>query len=284
MAHADRRFGRGRPPREVLATVAHASAPERPDEILCFSSEGKVLWRYKPRVDLRFNRPDLGGAWHFTHVIVVPGAPPAIWAAVAHDVWWPSFIMRLSGGGAAELAYVSSGVIFSLQGFHNATGSYLMAAGVNNEYLLAALTILRGSGPPATSPQSERSEFYCADGCPKGKPCRYILMPRSEFSRASGTPFDVANRIDLRQSGSTVEVQTMGPDTETAYYDFSQGFEPERVAYGSSYRARHEMFEREGRIKHRYQDCPERREKAVLRVCDENGSWRTAAIPRLLPG
>ena len=76
----------------------------------------------------------------------------------------------------------------------------------------------------------------------------------------------------------------MGPDTETAYYDFSQGFEPERVAYGSSYRARHEMFEREGRIKHRYQDCPERREKAVLRVCDETGSWRTAAIPRLLPG
>ena len=158
-----------------------------------------------------------------------------------------------------------------------------MAGGVNNEYQLAALAILSRSGPPATSPQNEGSEYYCNAGCPKGKPYRYILMPRSEFSEASGIAFDIVDGIDLRPGGTTVQVQAIGSVTETCYYDLSQDFEPERVAYGSSYRARHEMFEREGRINHRYQDCPERNEKAVLRICDETGNWRTVAIPRLLP-
>jgi len=109
------------------------------------------------------------------------------------------------------------------------------------------------------------------------------LMPRSEFGKGSGTAFDIANNIDLRPSGTTVQVQTQGKETETYYYDFSQDFEPERVAYSSSYCARHEMFERDGRIKHPYHDCPERKEKAVLRICDEAGNWREVAIPRLLP-
>jgi DNA-binding winged helix-turn-helix (wHTH) protein len=156
---------------ESLVTVAFASAPAHPAEILCFTSTGKLLWRYRPQVaGLRFNKRDLNGPWKFTDVVLVPGMPTAIWAAVAHDVWWPSLVIRLSDTGMHELALVNSGVIFKLHAFQNGTGSYIMAAGVNNEYQLAALAILRSSGPPATSPQNdEGSDFYCVAGCPKVK-------------------------------------------------------------------------------------------------------------------
>src|ERR1017187_3077318 len=270
---------------EVLLVAAFASAPGHPGEIFCFSSAGKVLWHYRPTVDLHFNKPDLNGPWHFVHAVVVPGRPAAtIWAAVAHNVWWPSFIVRLSAAGVAELVYVSSGVVHRLQRFRNGTGSYPLAAGVNNEYRQAALTILSESGPPATSPQTEGSEYQCLAGCPNARPYRYILLPRSELNEASGQAYNEAHTINLRPGGITVEAwETVGAETEVSYYDFSQDFEPERVAYGSGWRAMHEKFERDGRIKHRYKDCPERMSGAVLRICDEKGNWRRVTIPRLRP-
>ena len=140
---------------EVLVTVAFASAPLHPTEILCFTSTGKPLWRYRPQVaDLRFNKRDLNGPWHFEHVVVVPGRPTAIWAAVAHDVWWPSLVIRLSSRSA----------------------------------LRTAAPTVRG------------------------------MTPSKEKAAQAPLP-----------------------------------------------------------------DCPERKEKAVLRICDETGNWRTVAIPRLLP-
>ena len=93
-----------------------------------------------------------------------------------------------------------------------------------------------------------------------------------------------ARNIYLRPGGITVDVrETVGAETEVSYYDLSQDFEPERVAYGSGWRAMHEKFEGDGRIKHRYQDCPERRSGAVLRICDEKGNWRSVTIPRSRP-
>src|ERR1039458_8205208 len=270
---------------EVLLVAAFASAPAFPGEMLCFSSAGKLLWRYKPKVDLDFNRPDLNGPWHFVHAVVVPGKPAgSVWAAVAHNVWWPAFIMRLSASGAAELVYASSGVIYRLQSFRNRAGSYILAASVNNECRQAALAILSESGSPATSPQTEGSEYQCLVGCPNARPYRYILLPRSELNEASGQPYNEAHNIHLRPGGITVDVwETVGAETEVSYYDFSQDFEPERVAYGSGWRAMHEKFERDGRIKHRYEDCPERMSGAVLRICDEKGNWRRVTIPRLRP-
>jgi hypothetical protein len=82
---------------EVLLVAAFASAPGHPGEIFCFSSAGKVLWQYKANLEIRFNRSDLNGPCHFTHVVVVPGKPAGtVWAAVAHNLWWPSFVLRFS--------------------------------------------------------------------------------------------------------------------------------------------------------------------------------------------
>jgi hypothetical protein len=43
----------------------------------------------------------------------------------------------------------------------------------------------------------------------------------------------------------------------------------------------HQRFEREGRIKHSFKDCPERKSAAVLRICDDRGVWSTVKVPRV---
>jgi DNA-binding winged helix-turn-helix (wHTH) protein len=179
---------------EVLV-AAMFSPPESggQEELFCFSSGGTLRWRYKPQVKIHFNTRDLNGPWRFTDMLVMPeGRSGSIWAAVVHDVWWPSFIVRLSSAGIPTRMFTSSGDIMALRRVRTKAGSYILAAGVNNEYRQPSLAILSETGPPATSPQTVGSEYQCIQGCPATKPYRYILLPRSEISidrgRDAGCP------------------------------------------------------------------------------------------------
>jgi len=251
------------------------------DEIFCFSSQGRRLWRYKPKVDIEFNKADLNGPWHPSDILVVPeNRSSTIWVAVVHDVWWPSFIDRLSPAGVRSRVFTSSGDIMALRRVQTKSGPYILAAGINNEYSKASLAILSENGPPTTSPQTEGSVFQCIRGCPSAKPYRYILLPRSELNIASDSPYNIAVQIHVRSGGVTVTTDEKG-GVPSGFYDFSQELRPERVAYGDGYREMHQRFEREGRIKHSFKDCPERRSPAILRICDEHGVWSNLAVPRV---
>jgi len=251
------------------------------EEIFCFSSRGNLLWRYKPKVDIEFNTRDLNGPWKFTYMLVVPdGRSRSTWVAVGHDVWWPAFIVRLSAAGVANRVFTSSGLIEVLERVQTKGDSYVLAGGINNEYRQASLAILSETGPPATSPQTEGSEYQCIRGCPAAKPFRYILLPRSELNAASDVAYNEVVRIHTRPGGITVETRE-GSAMPAAFYDFSQELQPERVAYGRDYREVHRRFEREGRIKHSFKDCPERKSAAVLRICDDRGVWSTVKVPRV---
>jgi DNA-binding winged helix-turn-helix (wHTH) protein len=251
------------------------------DELFCFSSSGTVLWRYKPKVDIEFSTSGLNGPWSLSDILVVPEKRSStIWVAVVHDVWWPSFIDRLSPAGVRSRVFTSSGDIMALGRVQTRAGTYMLAAGVNNEYRQASLAILAENGPPTTSPQKEGSAFQCIRGCPAAKPYRYILLPRSELNAAIDRPYNIATQILTRPSGITVKTHD-GSSVPPAFYDFSQELQPERVAYAGGYREMHERFEREGRIKHSFKDCPERKSPAILRICDDRGIWTTVKVPRV---
>jgi hypothetical protein len=264
---------------EVL--VAAPTAPDE-DQLLCFSPRGRVLWCYRAPVQVRFGMWDVNGPWRLRQMLVAPeNGSRSIYLVVTHPVWWPSFVVRISPSGASKVVFASSGNIRALGEFHMASGNYILAAGVNNEYAQASLAILRQGGPPATSPQSDAVSYLCTRGCPPERPYRYyryILFPRSELSTASGTPYNFV-AIHGRANGVTVgtDEQAVGM---MAYYDFSPDLQPERVSYGDGYREVHRQFEKEGRIKHSYEQCPERRAPAILRICNENGNWRTVSVPR----
>jgi DNA-binding winged helix-turn-helix (wHTH) protein len=270
---------------EVLLVAAFSSAPDWPRKIFCFSSAGKLLWEYGLDFNPQFRRPDLNGPWRITDAIVVPGkASSAVWLSASHQTWWPAFVARLSSDGKPEIRYVSSGAIYRIKALRNPIGSYILAAGVNNEYRQAALAVLRQTGSPAASPQTPGSEYECVSGCAAGRPYRFILLPRSEICDASDRPYNEAHRIHDRAPGFSVDVdETAGRDPQGAFYEFTADLEPQRVAYGSNYRAGHERLEKEGRIRHAYKDCPEKTTKAVVRICDERDAWRSVTIPRLRP-
>jgi DNA-binding winged helix-turn-helix (wHTH) protein len=264
---------------EVL--VAAPSAPDE-DKLLCFSPRGKVLWRYRAPIQVRFGTWDVSGPWRLRQMMVASeNGSGSIYLVVTHPVWWPSFVVRISPSGASRVVFANSGNVRALGQFRMASGNYILAAGINNEYGQASLAILRQDGPPATSPQGDAVKYLCTRGCPPERPYRYILFPRSELNMASEAPYNFAVAIHSRTNGVTVGTRELSIGWGLGeFYDFSQELQPERVADGDGYREIHRLFEKEGRIKHSFEQCPTRKAPAILRICDENGNWSTVSVPR----
>lgn len=249
------------------------------DELFCFSSRGKLLWRYRPEIHMEFNTRDLNGPWRIAQMIVVDeGASKSIWIAVDHTLWWPAFIVKISPDGGPETMFTSSGAIRALLSVRTKSGSYVLAGGINNEYRMASVAVLAANGPPATSPQSDGVKYQCIRGCPSGRPYRYILLPRSELNVASDRPYNEVASMETRSGGITTTT-TEGPTAQ--YFDFSEELQPQRVIYSGDYPEVHRRYEIEGRLAHSFELCPERRSPAIVRVFDENGIPSPVSVPRV---
>jgi DNA-binding winged helix-turn-helix (wHTH) protein len=274
---------------EVLVAVYYAPSGFGPgkEEVFCFSARGQVVWRYRPERHMEFRGGGYGAPWALSQMLVVSeNRTSSIWVAVNHGTWWPAYIVKLSPAGAPEIVFTSSGCIYALHRVQTKTGNYILAAGVNNEYNLASLAILAEHSLPSTSPQSDGSAFQCIRGCPTGRPYRYILLPRSELNLASIQPYNQANGIRDRVDGVTVQtVELDGPSVQGdgvgGFMKFSQDLQPESFVYGDNYPQLHRRAETLGWIKHSFDNCPERRSRAVLRIADENGKWSRVEVPRV---
>jgi hypothetical protein len=253
------------------------------EQLLCFSSQGKMRWRYEPQVDVQFGTPRMKGPWKFHDVLVTSEDRGAsVWVAFDHAVWWPSFIMRLPATGVAKLAFANPGNIRSLRRIESKSVSYVLATGVNNGYRRAFVAAIAEDAPPAMSPQAVEPKYRCARDCPSGRPYRYILLPQSEVN-AAAFPYNIGIKILTRPGGLTVETEEVpeGDLRPSAFFYFSNDLRPEGATYADGYRQVHESLERRGLIKHRFSDCPEQKSPAILDVCDENGNWRKVAVPRV---
>jgi DNA-binding winged helix-turn-helix (wHTH) protein len=271
--------------KQVLVAVDYDIYLRGPHELFCFSSRGKLLWRYRPALAAEFRTKDLNGPWFISHLIVVPeGKNTSIWLAINHSVWWPAFMVRLSSVGTPRVMFLSSGMITELFRIQNAAGSFILASGVNNEYRTASLAAIAQDGAPATSPQSVNSPYECAHNCPPGKPYRYFLLPRSELGAFSEVPYNVAEYLHAREDGVTAEVDElrefdMRPGF-SSFYGFSRALNPTSVAYGDSYPELHRAAEKRGWVTHTLANCPERNRPAAVKVADENGRWTQVLVPR----
>lgn len=263
---------------EVLVNAGFVDPPT--DRLLCFSARGKLLWDYQPVVSLKFGDWTVSGPWIFDAMSISPeNGRQSVYLAVSHNTWWPSFVVKVAPSGTQQIAFVSAGNVRAMHRIQTRSGTYILAAGINNEYGQASLAILEQDGPAATSPQTPGSRYQCLQGCPEGRPYRFILFPRSELSEASDVPYNIAIRIDERPEGITVSTDETG-GTGGAQYDFSRELQPERVSWGDNWGQIHRQFERQGRVKHTFEHCPERTTPAILRICDQNGKWSAVSVPR----
>jgi hypothetical protein len=273
--------GDGRPEVLFAATTINQPTGYGQEELFCVSSQGKLLWRYKPDIQTEFNATGLNGPWRFAQMLTVPdGRSRSIWLVVDHAVRWSAFVMKISPDGKSGLQFVDSGIIYALQTVTTSAGSFVLAGGVNNEYRAASLAILRAEGPPATSPQSSGAKEKCIRGCPAGSAWRYLLFPPSELNRASLDPYngiDVIHALEGR--GATIDVTELTiPSTVKAVYQLSDQMRPESVIYGDGYNGIHRQFEREGRLTHLLKDCQERRHPVPIRIWEEKSGWQTIEV------
>lgn len=264
----------------VAAGLANPQDSHGSEELLCISSRGKLLWRYQPQIQMQFNTPGMNGPWWFHGMIVVDdGRSRSVWVSVAHQVWWPAFLVKISPNGAQQIMFTSSGSINTLRSLRTTSSIYILAGGINNEYGMASVAVLDARGLPATSPQGDGAKYQCVRGCPSGRPYRYILLPRSEMNAASNLPYNNAVHIDMRTHGFTIKTEEV--DATSQFFDFSEEFQPEWVAYSSDYPEAHRRYEKEGRLAHIFDLCPERHSPAVLTIFDENGVSRLLSVPRV---
>jgi len=271
--------GDGRP--EILAATRLTESLWR-DQLWCFSSSGKLLWQYSPEMTLRSASRQYTGPWHFKDVVVGgSGEEKFTWVAVGHHTWWPSFIVRLEAAGRAVIQFEHSGSLFVLEHHQTPEGGYLLAGGLNNEYDSAILAVLKDDQAPAASPQPPGSRFR-SEQPPAGGPYRYFLLPPTELhALVSPAPYNQTKVIHSASDGVQVwtDEENRGPLTLTAVYEFSAGLDPKGFTLGSGYRKVHLRLEREGKLHHTIEQCPERRGPKELRRWTPIEGWSDILVP-----
>lgn len=275
-------FGDGKG--EVLAVV-HFAIEHNNDEILrtalyCFSRAGKLLWKYEPDQTLRFAGGDFHGHWSIYDMLISSeGRQRTIWLAIAHRLWWPSYVVRLDPStGQGQVQFVNSGTLHSLGLAKSSRGSYLLIGGFNNEYDAGILCVMDANRQFASSPQGPRSKYLCKS-CSSGAPDRYIVFPRYELNRLQEIPLNTVGQIEVL--GNDIEVSTHEVDVRArAIYVFAldPNFTLKTVSFSDTYWKVHRQLEAEGRTKHPPEQCPDHTRPQPLRVWTPKDGWSSMGL------
>jgi hypothetical protein len=264
----------------VVATAFQqpGGVPDR-EELYCFTSDGKLEWRYLPQCSFTFGDTKFNGPWTLTDAVIAPDADGTnvVWLSIAHVNWRPSVLVTLSPVGSAKVRFVSAGNIFVLHHVVDPSGRYILAGGVNNEYSSAAMAVLRIDAPPSCSPQTPGTRFECVDG-PKGFPDRYFLFPPSELNGAFDQPY---NKLTTIASSEALMVETVevGNFEVMAMYRFSEDIEPVDVAFSESFAAWHRRAQTEGHLNHDLPNCPLLTHPTAVRRWDRRSGWKQIDVP-----
>jgi hypothetical protein len=260
--------------REVLIGLPrpdHAAGETRDAELFCFSETGNLLWKFDPQDTIRFVSGDYGPPWNIERYLLYRvGGETRIALVFTHQVWWPSILVILDAHGHELGRFVNSGDILTLTAAQSPSGPLLLIGGVSNSNGLSGFfAVLDGSHPTGTSPERSGSEFECTS-CSQGHPLHYFVFPRSEINILSLASYGSVDSIRAAQSG--VEVQTEEANAQdvgaAGIFEFTSEFELKKARWSDGYRQMHELFEREGKIHHPWDHCPDRSGPRVVRSWD----------------
>jgi hypothetical protein len=252
------------------------------EAIYCFSKVGDVLWRYSPRTTLTFADGRFDGPWRVRDWIAVSGKKGvSLWATYNHHTWWPSFVVALDKAGQPTIQFVNRGHINRLATVSDAQGSSVIAAGVNNEFSAAALAVLDPNGTPAVGRSPSGAALRC-DACPTGDPVGYYVFPRSELNETTGNAVNLPYSLIVTDQGMievSIREVDIPPPQLRAIYRLSR-FTVESVAMSDAYWDTHRRLEREGKVTHSSERCPERLEGKVVKIWQQETGWKDVRAPQ----
>ncbi len=272
--------------KEALVSLPDEHGDDR--AVYCFSETGKLMWRYEFKETLTFGSGDYGPPWLIgAWLLHRASGHTRIALALQHNVWWPSLLVLLDDHGQEASRFVNSGVIYSMAWLDTSSSPLLLAGGVRNreDEVSGALAVLDGNQPSGTSPEQPGSGFECKS-CPPGRPLKYFVFPRSELNTVSDSPH---NRVFyVHRGGDVVYVKTAEYLTErldaVGMFEFSPDLELKRASWSDAYREAHWQFEREGKITHSWERCPDRFGPRLIRSWDPQHGWRELRPNAIQPG
>jgi hypothetical protein len=249
---------------------------ENERQLFCFSEAGKLLWRFDPQYTITFGSGDYGPTWHILRWLLYrSGGETRIALVVTHHVWWPSALVILDARGQETARYVNSGDILSLSSMDTPSGPLLLVGGVSNANGPSGfLAVLDGKAPSGSSPEKPGSEFECKS-CPLGHALHYFVFPRSEVNVLTLSPF---NQVYFtRPLQSVVEAYTNEAQIQEVaamgIFELTPDFHLTKARWSDGYAQLHRELERQGKIKHTWEQCPDRFGPRLVRSWDPEHGW-----------
>jgi hypothetical protein len=278
---------RGKGDHEVLVIAPYRTGPNPQDSLVAevdlFSSHGELLWSYIPHARFEFGKHDLTGPWVVLSLFVSShGGRKQIWAAATHEVWGNAFVVSLDPvTGKDTLRFVNTGAIHTLNEITTPRGTFLLAGGFNNEPDTGMLAIIDESKPFAVSPQSEGTRHKCIS-CPAGDPDYYFFFPRSEINELEQMHEDAVTTIQV--TDDQIEIRKKENDSKIGYQTVyllreDGGVRLVSVRFDSGYDMLHRQLEKEGKIGHSLEQCPERLHPRAVRMWTPVNGWTEIHLP-----
>ena len=269
----------------IAGTAMHFRDPEsdnRSGRLFWFSRGGELRRIFAFDDRLTFPSGAYGEPWVVTDFHSDASADRQRVAVAAHHYhWWPSMVTVLDDHGTRHGTFVNAGWIERVWWLDR---QRLVIAGFSNPADGGMIALLDGGALDGQSPPvAGRDEFRCTT-CGPGAPLRYVVLPRSEVNRASGSPF---NRVVLEPKpdgfvARTIEIPADHPHgVADVIYEFTRSLDLTRATYSDRYWDAHRALEAEGKIDHARERCLDRDGPRDVRVWEPSTGWTNAALTGL---
>jgi hypothetical protein len=249
----------------------------RSGELLWLTSSAEPSRRFSFDDSMVIGGVDYGQPWMVTDFRVrESGGRRRIAVSAHHERWWPSVVTVLDEQWRRTGTFVNEGWVNQV---HWLSADQLLISGFSNDHDGGMVAIVDASALDGQSPASGNPGFQCST-CSNGPPLRYVVMPRSEVNKASGSTLNGA-RVQIQDGRilvHTIELDRIAQAVE-ALYEFSPALKLERATYGDRYWEAHRTLETEGKIGHSRERCPYREGPSGIKVW-EKGRLSTDIVKR----
>jgi hypothetical protein len=188
-----------------------------------------------------------------------------------HYVWDPSIVTILDERWQRHGTFVYAGWIEAVRWLRP---DRLVIAGFSNAQDAGMMALLDVAALDGQGPEDAGSRHFC-DACGTDRPLRMFAFPRTELNRVTASPFNrvVVQTMTDRIIARTIEMPSSGGDAD-AVYEFNSSLDLVNATFSERYWELHRALEREGKIAHTRQQCPDRDGPRQVRMWEPATGWR----------
>lgn len=213
--------------------------------------------------------------WQFQGSSVIPSDGKSIVAvAVGNPAQWQSTVLLADPSEEIVGRFVYGGRVTTLSTLPTPAGPLLLVGGINHSVNSAAVAILDVKHVMSNSLKQSKLVYPC-NGCPSGRPLRYLVFPRSKLNRMAGRASNQVETIEVDEKAikiRTTELVSLGEVAE-GIYEFTRKLEFQKASFNDAYWDLHHELELAGKIHHPKERCPDRFGPTFVQSWNAKTGW-----------